>query len=109
MRTFYVYIMASKAGVLYTGVTSRLEGRTLEHKAGMHEGFSKKYLVHSLVYYESFGEPLAAIARETQIKKYSRRKKVALIDSMNSAWADLAADWFDIEEVEKVRKENYSR
>ena len=95
MQTFYVYIMASKAGILYTGVTGRIFRRTLEHKAGLREGFSKKYMAHSLVYYEKFGDPLAAIAREKQIKKYSRAKKAALIDSMNPTWSDLAENWFD--------------
>ena len=90
----YVYILSSKAGVLYTGVTNNLKGRVLQHKTKLNEGFTQKYGVNMLVYFEAFAEPLAAIKREKQIKAYRREKKVALIDSINSQWADLSDGWY---------------
>ena len=95
MHTYYVYILASKAGVLYTGITNDLYNRTLQHKEKLNPGFTKKYLVDSLVYYETFSTPLAAIKREKQIKSYRREKKVALIDSMNPDWVDLSEGWYN--------------
>jgi putative endonuclease len=91
-KRFYVYIMASKSRVLYTGVTGFLMSRVLQHKAG-EGGFTAKYRIYRLVYYEAFKYANRAIARETEIKKLRREKKVALVESMNPAWEDLAADW----------------
>jgi|SRR6266851_8730728 len=85
-RTFFVYIMSSRNGVLYTGVTNDLERRTSEHKRGEIAGFSKRYRVNRLVY-----DVVEAIAREKQIKGWVRRKKVELVKSMNPRWKDLAA------------------
>ena len=89
-RQYYAYIMSNKANtVLYTGVTGDLIKRVYEHKQKITEGFTKKYKVNKLVYYEIFGDPENAIAREKQIKVGSRRKKIALIKSKNPKWKDL--------------------
>ena len=92
-KSYYVYIMASKSRVLYVGVTSFLFSRTLQHKSGEFEGFTQRYRVTRLVYYECFQYVNKAIARETEIKKWNRAKKIALIERVNPTWEDLAADW----------------
>ena len=85
-----VYILASKRnGTLYTGVTSNLVKRVWEHKSGMVEGFTKKYNVHSLVYFEIHQDMTEAITREKQIKKWNRQWKINLIEKENPAWKDL--------------------
>ena len=93
MAEYYVYIMASHRGTLYTGVTNDLERRAYEHKSGLGGAFTKKYNVSKLVYYESTSDVVSAIEREKQIKAWRRSKKVALIESMNPYWADLTQDW----------------
>jgi putative endonuclease len=88
-----VYILASKRnGTVYTGVTSNLQKRLVEHQLGAVEGFTKKYHVHMLVYYEVHEDMYTAIAREKQIKGGSRKKKVELIERNNPLWRDLSAD-----------------
>ncbi|HJQ64964.1 MAG TPA: GIY-YIG nuclease family protein [Gemmatimonadales bacterium] len=94
MKTYFVYILSSRYRALYTGVTNNLQRRTYEHRSKVHNGFTKQYNIARLVYYESFSEVRAAIAREKQIKRWSRWKKLALIRSMNPEWRDLARDWF---------------
>jgi putative endonuclease len=91
-KRYYVYIMASKGRVLYVGVTGFLMSRVLQHKAG-ESGFTGRYHIDRLVYYEVFKYVNRATARETEIKKWRREKKVALIESINPAWEDLAAGW----------------
>ena len=87
-----VYILASgKNGTLYTGVTSDLVKRVWQHKQDLVVGFTKKYQVHHLVYYELCDDMLSAIAREKQIKAGSRKKKVLLIEANNADWLDLYA------------------
>jgi putative endonuclease len=93
VKHFWVYILASDHRTLYTGVTNDLERRLFEHREGLIKGFSKKYNCHRLVYFEGADEPMAAIVREKQIKGWSRRKKVALIEMQNPHWRDLSADW----------------
>jgi putative endonuclease len=89
-KQYFVYIMTCKLNtVLYTGVTSDLERRVWEHRSGLHDGFTKKYHVNKLVYYEIFEDPTAAITREKQIKAGSRRKKLHLIEATNPQWEDL--------------------
>ena len=78
--------------VLYTGVTGNLQRRVYEHKEHFVDGFTKKYNVTKLVYYEVYGDAYNALAREKQIKAGSRRKKVALIESMNKEWRDLSEE-----------------
>jgi putative endonuclease len=88
-----VYVLASERnGTLYTGVTSNVQKRLQEHRSGMVDGFTKKYQVHRLVYYEVHDTMHAAISREKQIKGGSRKKKLALIESMNPTWIDLSSE-----------------
>ena len=93
--TYYIYIMSSKYGVIYIGVTNDLESRVLQHKQGENEGFTKKYNCHKLVYYEGFDSIEHAIMREKQLKKWRRSKKEFLIDKINSEWKDLANGWYN--------------
>lgn len=93
-RLYCVYIMTnSRHSVLYTGVTSDLEGRVWQHGEKVVAGFTGRYAVDKLVYYETCEDVDAAIAREKQIKAGSRAKKVALITAMNPEWRDLARDF----------------
>jgi putative endonuclease len=89
-RTYHVYIMASASRVLYTGVTNDLARRVSEHKQKRVPGFSARYRVTELVYFEAFGNIRAAIAREKQIKGWLRTRKIALIESFNPKWNDLS-------------------
>jgi putative endonuclease len=92
-RTPAVYILASRRnGTLYTGVTSDLPKRIWEHKHDVVDGFSRKYAVHSLVYFELHSTMSDAIAREKQIKGGSRRQKLRLIEEINADWRDLYDD-----------------
>ena len=93
MKTYYVYILSSRYRVLYTGITGDLERRMYEHRHKLVDGFTKQYNVTRLVYYESSTEVHDAIAREKQIKAWTRAKKMALIRSRNPDWKELAADW----------------
>lgn len=90
MNEYFVYILSSKKnGTLYVGVTNDLVRRVYEHKKGVSEGFTKKYNVKNLVWYESTASIESAILREKQIKAGSRVKKVALIEKMNPTWEDM--------------------
>ena len=88
-RTFWVYIMASRSRVLYIGVTNDLDRRVDEHKQGVVAGFSQKYRVNKLVYFEEFADIRDAIAREKQMKGWVRSRKIALIEEQNPVWGDL--------------------
>jgi putative endonuclease len=89
-NTYYVYILTNKHNtVLYTGVTNDLERRMQEHCSPENRGFTARYNVHKLVYYEEFEDVLEAIAREKQIKGGSRQKKIDLVNSINPWWKDL--------------------
>jgi len=93
MKQYYVYIPASKKnGTLYTGVTGDLIKRVYEHKSNLVAGFTRKYKVHNLVYYESYGDVYAAIAREKAMKKWKRAWKIQLIEKYNPLWKDLYCD-----------------
>jgi putative endonuclease len=92
-KLYYVYIVASKSRVIYVGMTAFLMARVLSHRAGDGSEFTRKYKIHRLVYYEVFHSVGAAIARETEIKKWRREKKVALIVQKNPTWEDLASEW----------------
>ena len=89
MKNGYVYILSSQSRRIYIGVTSDLEGRVWEHKEGKIEGFTKAYKINQLVYYEDYPDMLSAIAREKQLKGWSRAKKIALIEKMNPKWEEL--------------------
>jgi putative endonuclease len=95
MKQYYTYIMASKTGTLYTGMTNDLERRVCEHKIKSAKGFTKKYNITRLVWHEEFHDVNEAISAEKVIKGWRRSKKVELIEEKNSEWIDLAADWFD--------------
>ncbi len=90
---YWTYIVASRSGTLYIGMTNDISVRVLQHKSGELEGFSSKYKCDRLVYWESFDEVIKAINREKQLKGWRRSKKIALIESMNPRWADLAEHW----------------
>ena len=93
MLQYYVYILASTTyGTLYTGITSNLVGRVYQHKTNQAGGFTKKYGVHKLVYYEIHGDVHEAILREKRIKKWNRDWKINLIERDNPHWLDLYGD-----------------
>ncbi|MBI1806520.1 MAG: GIY-YIG nuclease family protein [Ignavibacteria bacterium] len=90
-KQYYVYILTNKNNsVLYTGVTGNLGARVYQHREKSVPGFTKRYNITKLVYYEVFDDPYNAIVREKQIKAGSRRKKMTLIESMNKEWKDLS-------------------
>jgi len=92
---YYVYILASKKnGTLYIGVTSDLVKRIYEHKSGLVEGFTNKYAIHDLVYFETTECVESAITREKQLKKWNRAWKISLIEKSNPVWKDLYLDLF---------------
>ena len=90
---YFVYIVSSRSGTLYIGMTNSIYRRALQHKSGEIEGFSSKYHCGRLVYYESFDDVHKAIGREKQLKGWTRAKKIALIESKNPRWEDLAEKW----------------
>jgi putative endonuclease len=92
-KHYYVYIMASRSLNLYTGVTNSIYQRALQHKSGEIDGFTNKYNINRLVYYEMFEHIGNAIAREKQVKAWTRAKRLALIKSTNPTWQDLAEGW----------------
>lgn len=93
MQNYYVYILANKRnGTLYLGVTKDLVKRVYEHKNDLVEGFTKKYGIHNLVYYEQTNDSSSAIEREKRLKKWKRQWKIALIEKCNSEWRDLYND-----------------
>ncbi len=89
-----VYIMTNPAKTLYIGVTSNLEKRVYEHRLGLIDGFTKRYGLKSLVYFEQTSDIRAAIEREKQLKGWRRSRKIELIEATNPHWQDLAAGWF---------------
>ena len=92
----YVYIMAGEwSRVMYTGMTCDLLSRVRQHKSGAVDGFTKRYNLKCLVYYEETDGPRAAIEREKQLKGWTRARKLALIESTNPGFADLSADWYE--------------
>jgi len=93
VRHYYVYVLANAGRMLYTGVTNNLERRVLEHKAKLVPGYTAKYNIARLVYYEATTSVVAALEREKQIKGWQRKKKLALIRSVNPDWRDLSEDW----------------
>ena len=90
---YFVYIMCSRSGTLYIGMTNSIYRRALQHKSGEIEGFAGKYHCNRLVYYESFDDVHRAIGREKQLKGWLRIKKIALIESKHPRWEDLADKW----------------
>src|SRR4051794_5565288 len=93
-RTYYVYILANRSKTLYVGVTNDPARRILQHRSGTGSDFTRQYMIHRLVHIESTSNPRDAIAREKQIKQWTRAKKVALIEADSPQWANLATIWF---------------
>jgi len=93
MKQYFVYILASKKnGTLYIGVTNNLLKRVYEHKNDLMGGFTQKYYIHNLVYYEVYSDIIDAITREKRIKKWKRQWKIDLIEKSNPQWRDLYSD-----------------
>ncbi len=92
-KFFYVYMVADRSRVLYVGFTSDLYQRVLQHRKGRFQGFTSRYGCSRLVWFERFGGAQEAIAREKQIKRWRREKKVFLIEMENPTWEDLSAGW----------------
>ena len=105
-KRYYVYILASKSRVLYTGVTGFLLQRVLQHKSGEVDGFTGQYRVNRLVHFEVFRYVDNAIARESELKNWRREKKVKLIEESNPTWEDLAKDWTaDSSALKRIRND----
>ncbi len=93
MKTFYTYIMASVTGTLYVGITNNIKNRVYQHKQHLIPGFTDEHNIENLLYVETFPNASSAIKREKQLKSWSRKKKINLIDSKNPTWTDLAENW----------------
>jgi len=104
----WVYVLGSNTGTLYIGVTSDLFHRVLQHRRGIRSGFAHKYHCTRLLYFEQFASIAGAIARETQLKGWTRAKKRALIERSNPEWQDLAQHWEKrlLLPCESIAKEN---
>jgi putative endonuclease len=98
-KAYYVYIMASQRRVLYVRVTSHIEIRVRQHKSHTFGGFTAKYNVTNLVYFERYGSVGKAIRREKELKDWRREKKIALIESSNPKWRDLSYGWYQLTRV----------
>ncbi len=94
-KQYYAYIMTNRSGTLYIGLTNDLVRRVYQHKTKQIEGFTKRYHLTKLVYYEVGEDVREAIAREKQLKGWRRSKKLALINSSNPKWNDLSDGWFE--------------
>lgn len=95
--SYFTYIVASQSRTLYIGVTSNLRKRVYQHKWKEFDGFTSKYNCDRLVWFERYQEVTTAIAREKQIKGWTREKKITLIETTNSAWVDLSREWYEVE------------
>lgn len=96
IHQYFVYILASKIrGTLYLGITNDLQKRVYEHKLGLKKGFTQKYGVSQLMYFETFQSVNDAIDREKNLKKWKRDWKIRLIEEVNKKWLDLSGDWYD--------------
>ena len=94
-KRYYLYIVASRSRTLYVGVTSDLLRRVYQHKNKLLEGFTSLYNIDRLVYFEEYNDPREAIAREKQLKRWARAKKVTLIERTNPTWDDLSEEWYE--------------
>ena len=93
-HVYFTYIVVSKSRTLYIGITSDLRQRIFEHKTKAHEGFTSRYNCNRLVWFEKSNDVNAAIAREKELKRWLRSRKIELIQSTNPTWEDLSADWY---------------
>ena len=98
-KYYFAYIVASRSLTLYIGMTGGLRKRVFEHKRNLHEGFSATYNCNRLVWFERFVDPSNAIAREKQLKGWTRAKKIALIVRTNPTWIDLSETWYTQDEL----------
>jgi len=104
MKQYYVYILSNWTGErVYTGVTSDLSRRLYEHKHKLTAGFTTKYNIDKLVYFEIYQDPSNAIFREKEIKGWRREKKNKLIETMNPSWTDLSSGWYEDPSVSTTR------
>jgi putative endonuclease len=102
-RWYYVYIMSNRSKTLYIGITGKFTLRVFQHKTGAFKGFTSRYRMDRLVYWEKFKRVNDAIAREKQLKGWTRIKKIQLIVGMNPTWEDLAEGWFpELQEKENA-------
>jgi putative endonuclease len=108
MHNFYVYILSRKSPVLYVGITNDIRHRVWEHQHDELSGFTSKYRVHRLVYFERFQYVRSAIASEKQIKGGVRQKKISLIESENPTWEDLSQSWFNGKQVLRFAQDDSS-
>ena len=95
MSEYYVYIMANKSRTLYVGVSNDLERRVYEHKHKLIKGFTSKYNITKLVWYETFPDIQQAIEGEKRLKGWLRSKKIAMIEALNPNWEDLSQRWYE--------------
>jgi putative endonuclease len=93
-RCYFVYILANLSGLLYTGLSDDIRQRIIEHKSGTFDSFTKKYKIDRLMYFETYNDSKVATARELQIKKFRREKKIALFADSNPGWKDLSPELF---------------
>jgi putative endonuclease len=100
-QTYFVYMLthADRHTVLYIGVTNSLERRTSEHSLGLGSAFARQYNAHKPVYFEAYADPTSAIAREKQLKRWSRAKKEALIAQRNPEWRDLFSEMYALRAI----------
>ena len=103
-KTYYVYILSSQRRVLYIGITSHIERRIRQHKSHAFGGFTAKYDVTNLVYFERYSSVGKAIRREKELKDWRREKKIALIESSNPKWNDLSYGWYQPTRVMPLRR-----
>lgn len=101
--SYFTYMMASRSRTLYAGVTGDLQKRVFQHKWREHEGFTARYNFDRLVWFERHQLVQKAIAREKELKGWSRSKEIALIESINVAWVDLSREWYDCEPADYLR------
>ena len=92
---YYVYIVTNKSRTLYVGMTNNIKKRLYEHKNKLIPGFTEKYNINQLIYFETFGDVHSAIAKEKTIKGRLRKKKIDLVSRTNPNWKDLSHDWYD--------------
>ncbi|MDP2918788.1 MAG: GIY-YIG nuclease family protein [Dehalococcoidia bacterium] len=105
MKDYYVYIMSNRSSTLYIGVTNDLLRRVAEHKQKITDGFTKRYNIDRLVYFEAGGTAESAIMREKQIKSWGRERKIELIESMNPEWKDLSLELMELPEgIQNIEK-----
>jgi putative endonuclease len=93
-KWYYIYFMSNRSKTIYIGVTGPFRKRVWQHKTGQFEGFTKRYKLDRLVYFEKYKNVHAALAREKQLKRWTRIKKIQLVVSMNPTWKDLAEHWY---------------